>query len=74
MRLRKALRIQQTPEEGEDADCQRHPANQDFPYPWVLGKVSFDLGNTGIMKLLRKTKYNPETGKQTQSDRNTLVI
>lgn len=32
---------------------------------WVLGKVLFDLDSTGITKkLLMKTKYNPETGKQ----------
>lgn len=43
------------------------PANQDFPYTWVLGKVSFGLGKSGIMKkVLRKTEFNPETGKHSK--------
>lgn len=65
MRLRKEQGIQQATKEGVNTDYQHHSCKP----------VSFGLGNTGTMKkLLRKTEYNPETEKQTQSNRNTLAV
>lgn len=67
------MRIQQAAEERMTVDYQCHPCKPGFSMYVGFRQSCFDFNNTGIMKkLLKKTKYNPETGKQ--SNGHVLVM